>query len=1118
MEPGDARDSVLSFVPSLLLEQARAGLWPWFGEFRNVTVLFLGLKELDVTHPGALGALCLTEEILHRVLRRHGGSLLDFATDEKGIGSVSAFGLPQSAHRDDAERAVAAAMELVAGLREMGIVGSVGVTAGRGFYGDCGGPSRRRLGLVGPPIILAARLMSAAQGTVLCDERVRRGAPSFTYTALPPMNLKGQDAPVAVFEPGERAAPQALRYEHGMVGRRSERERIASELERLRSGLGGLLSVTGEAGIGKSHLLAETAHLAQERGLEVLTGIGSEMETATPYFPWRRVLGELLPRDPAARVTLLREQLRDDPLRQAWLPLLEAIVPLGLPPTDATRHMDSAGRALAIQELLIELLSRRAAQQPVLLVLDDLHWIDAASCALLEAVHDRLPQLLIVLGSRPAEQALAPEVGRLLRSEHPSISLGALDRTAVAQLACARLEIHRAPPELVEFLWVRANGHPFYIEELLLGLRSAQMLEVHDGACRLNEGFHAGELATLPTTLQGLIVGRVDRLASLHQWMLKLASVIGREFAVAALADLRTQPASGEALEDMLASLVEADLLRLASAAEPQMYEFKHAILRDVLYDLLPFSQRRELHGRVAVWIESSGDDLRLRHAELALHWERAGDPQRAVHHLEGAGVEAVSRYANRDAIVHLAKAKSLSEGHALRTDEPRLALWEGLLGDAHHELFEYASAARHFHLSLSALGRPTPKKQAGLVLSLLREFSLQGALRLSRRTLATKDTARAQRVSHIHERLAEIAYFDNRPAPLLYHTLASLNLAERSGAVRETVDGYAALSIGYLVAGMRRLSLFYNQRSLSLAQERGTPADLAYAHLVNMVYRATIGDWNALDPSAEVALPIYRQLGAPVRWHQTQSLRYHADCLRGRFEQASTLLDEVQAEWGRDTPAQVRSWVLCSRMNIALACGEPDRDAIETLAEVLTPELHRADRARSQGLMAQAWLRLGEPERALACVDDALTTLVGDVPTAWHITDGLAGLAETCIALWLQAGTGTDTRHLRTRTDAACSVLGQYVARSPVAAPRTGLVKAQVLSLSGRTAAARKTLHRALTSARVFDMPHSEARALHQLALLESNSTARAGLLDPACALFAKIGAHWDLEQARRA
>lgn len=1104
--PSTAAEPVLAFVPRLLLEHALAGRWPWLGEFRNVTVLFLGLTELDVAHPGALECLSHTDAALHRVLRRHGGTHLHFSADEKGVVSVSAFGLPQAAHENDAERALGAAIELIEGLREHGIEGSIGVTTGRAFYGDSGGSNRRRLGLVGTPINLAARLMSAAHGRVLCDAEVRRNAPRYTCSVLPPMTLKGIEVPVPVFEPRARADRQMLRFERGLVGRAPERARIADDLHRLQLGQGGMLAVTGEAGIGKSRLLAEAVRLAHAQGAEVLTAAGSAMEPATPYFPWRRVLEQLLPGQPAQRIAFLRQQLRDDERREPWLPLLEAIVPLGLPPTEVTRHMDSAGSALAIQELVCELLARRAAGRPMLLVLDDLHWIDAASCALLQVVHDKLPQLLIMVGARPAEHAVVPQVGQMLQSLRATLRLDTLDRDAIHDLACLTLEVRQAPPELVNFLWTRAGGHPFYIEELLIALRGARMLAVDNGECRLSDRFGDEALATMPSTLHGLIVSRVDRLSSTQQWTLKLASVIGREFALAALGDLQAEPAQGESLQAVLATLLQDDLLRLATTAVAPMYEFKHAILRDVLYDLLPFSHRRELHGRVAAWIEHSGDDLRMRHAELALHWEHAGHPQRALHHLERAGVQAVARYANRDAIAHLHRAQALAEAHRLAVDEAQHALWEGLLGEAHHELFEYASAARHFNRSLLRLGRPTPDSKARLAGALLRELGHQTLLRMKPQNgAAENDTAGAQRASHIHERLAEIAYFDNRPMWLLYHTLSSLNLAERCGAVRETVDGYAALSIGYLVAGLRRLSQFYNRRSLELAQQRGTPADRAYAHLVDMVYCATIGQWEALESSAAIALPIYRQLGAPVRWHQTQSLRYHADVLRGRFARGRYVLDEVRADLSRDTPAQVRSWILCSDMNITLACDEPRAESIEALAEVLTPELHRADRVRSQGLMAQAWLRLGEPQRALTLVDAALATLADDVPTAWHVTDGLAALAETCIDL---IALQPDVADLRPRMDAACAALTRYVSKSPVAAPRAALVAARRHLLDGKTAAARKRLRQALSSAQGFEMPYSEAQALNQLASLEPDSQVRASLLERAAERMVATGA----------
>jgi adenylate cyclase len=764
----------------------------------------------------------------------------------------------------------------------------------------------------------------------------------------------------------------------------------------------------------------------------------------------------------------------------AWMPLLNDVLPLGIPESVVTRQMTGQARASGLHALLRFLLARTARTSPALLIADDLHWFDGASASALGAATENLPGLMVLAGTRPLDANAPEQVSRLMgEAAGTCIDLDTLPRNAVGQLICNKLEATEVSDELAEFVFARTAGNPFYVEELVLALRGAKLIELSGTGIGLAPGVGRSALEALPDSLRGVIVSRVDALRAVEQFALKIASVIGREFSLRMVRDLYPAPEETADLSAAMQTLMREDVIRPAPPGVRGEYAFKHAILQDVVYDQLPFALRRELHAGTARWIERhEAQNLEPYYSELALHWERSENIVTAVDYLEKAADLSLRRYANRDAIAHAHKAKSLATQFALSIDAARLARWEATLGDAHHELFEYASATRHFRDALALAGWPLPQGRAALGLRLAGQLAEQLARRAGFTGRAGGERAALGWASHIHERLAEIAYFDSRPLDLLHATLASLNLAERARSTREIVDGFAALSIGFLQTGQRRLSSYYNRRSLEVAEREGTLADVAYAHLVNSVYWANQGGWAAVESSNARAAAIYRELGASVRWHQTQSVLYYVHALRGLYDRAERLLAEVRAALGRDTPLQVRSWIYACEMDVALARGEAPEALIALLADVQTPELHRADRLLCQGMIARARLALGQRPEALAAADAAFELLAASVPTAWHVTPGVSGVAE----VYLAVAEATADRALLARAGRACDLLRRYSRTTRISAPRADLLAGRFERLRGNADRAFALWRRAARTAAALQLHVDWAAALREL------------------------------------
>jgi adenylate cyclase len=1107
------------FVAQPLLERFQAGHWDWLGEFRNICAVFIGLPQLDLAAPGAPEQVQEATACAQREVTRYGGSLQSVVMDDKGITLFAAFGLPGHSHEDDCVRAVRAVLSLESWLKEHGIACSAGITHGRAFYGDSGGPRRRHVTLIGGVVNLAARLMQTAPGGVLCDEATcQRAARALSFSPAPAQRVKDQAEPLAVFTPGaaDEVVPSA--HDNAIIGRTAERQRIGKELDRLVAGHSGLLLLCGEAGIGKSRLLREALRQARRRALRVLASPCSAVEAATPYFAWRRLLQQMLlgerPFDAAAARQSLRQRLQGETLLEPWQPLLNDILPLQLEDNVYTQQMESGARASSLRALLLHLLRGLAAERPVVLLVDDLHWCDDASATILAEAVEAVPRLLLLAGTRPLHSGAAEAAVKLLRNaQAQTLQLDLLPREELDQLACHKLGVPELPPELGEFLYNRTAGNPFYSEELLLALRGAGLVELQDGRCRLSPDFGRASLATLPTTLQGVIISRVDQLGPAEQLTLKLISVIGREFSLPMLRRLHPVAVDAAGLEAIVARLLQADIVRPATAGAPGEFIFKHAILREVIYDLLPYAQRRQFHRDIALWIESHGTaQLEPHYAELALHWEKAGEVDKAIAYLERAGALAFGRFANRLAIQHIHRAYSLAQRHGIALSTARIAACEGILGDSHQELFEYNTAALHFKRCLARIDRPPAETTLRLCGGLLRELLLQLRLRLGRGGPATQDP-RVRRAAHIYQRLAESSFFDNRPLQLLYEIIASVNLAERSGATREIVDGFGAIAVVAVAAGLRRASHFYNQRSMEVTRA-ANPMDAAYGYLVDMVYWATLGGWAQIERSCVSGEAIYRQLGGAVRWQQTQSITYTALNLQGRFDDALAVLQRARAAMSVDVPAQVLSFWYCSMLDVALVRGLPLEPLIAGLEAAQEPGLHRSDRMRSLGLIARARQCQGQRVLALTVADQALELIRQSSPTPWHIGDGIAAAAEVYMDEW---ESGNPDPRLLQRAGEVCKALRGFAQRVPVGRPPAELQYGRYLRLRGRHRAALKWLRRAEQSAALLCTTYEQGRALHQLGLIAEDAAATAQLRQ-ALAIFQRIGAPLDAEHCATA
>lgn len=332
------------------------------------------------------------------------------------------------------------------------------------------------------------------------------------------------------------------------------------------------------------------------------------------------------------------------------LPLLSDVLGLGLPDNDLTRHFDAPLRQQSTQALLVDLLRDRAARQPLLLVLEDGHWLDQLSweMALAVARASRDLPILLCIAHRPLSEPFPEAYRSLIGLEwHTAVELGEMDPQDVDALACARLGVPALPAELSDLLKNKAQGHPFFIEEIVRALQDDGIIGRQDGHLVVR-----GDLRglNLPDTVQGIIQARIDRLDEQTRLTLKVASVIGRTFDYQTLHDVHPLGLPDPVLRAHLDTLEQMDITPLEHRDPELTYGFKHAITQEVTYQTLLFAQRRRLHEAVAGWYERTYIDrpagLSPYYSLLAYHYGHTQQQAKQVYYLERLAQQSQARYA----------------------------------------------------------------------------------------------------------------------------------------------------------------------------------------------------------------------------------------------------------------------------------------------------------------------------------------------------------------------------------------------------------------------------------------------------------------------------------------
>ncbi len=709
-------DSPESYTPKHLADKILTSKSALEGERKLVTVLFADLKgsmELlaDRDPEEARKFLDPVLERMMEAVHRYEGTV----NQVMGDGIMALFGAPL-AHEDHAVRACYAALRMQESVKRYAeevhrtagvpLHIRVGVNSGEVVVRTIGSDLHMDYTAVGQTTHLAARLEQMAMpGSILIAPETLNLAEG--YVVVKPLGerpVKGLDAPLEVFEVvgagtvRSRLQAAAARGLTRFVGRDPEMEQLRQALERAGIGHGQVVAVVGEPGVGKSRLFWEFTHAHRTQGWLIVESISVSYGKATAFLPLIELLRgyfQIEARDEARKI---REKVTGKllSLDRALEPFLPALLWLLEVPVDDPQwqRLDPPQRRQQTLDGIKRLLLRESQVQPLLLVFEDLHWIDTETQALLDSVVESLPtaRLLLLVNYRPEYQHAWGS-----KTYYRQLRIDPLPPESAEELLEALLGNDAGLQPLKRLLIERTEVNHFFLEESVRTLVETKVLAGERGGYRLARASHTLQI---PATAQAILAARIDRLAPEDKRLLQAASVIGKDVSFTLLQAVAERPEEG--LRRGLANLQAAEFLYEARLFPDLEYTFKHALTHDVAYGSLLQERRRALHARIVDTIETLYPERLTEQVErLAHHAFRGALWERSVTYLRQAGAKAFARSAHREsaacleqalaALAHVPEAReTLEQAIDLRVDL-RHALWP--LGEVGRTLDHLQSA-----------------------------------------------------------------------------------------------------------------------------------------------------------------------------------------------------------------------------------------------------------------------------------------------------------------------------------------------------------------------------------------------------------------------------------------
>jgi class 3 adenylate cyclase/tetratricopeptide (TPR) repeat protein len=1021
------------------------------GERKTVTALFADIKgsmdlmeELDPEEARALvdPALRLMIEAVHH----YDG----YIVQSTGDGIFALFGAPV-AHEDHVHRGLYAALRMQSELRayssrlrESGnppVEVRVGLNTGevvvRSIRTD---DQHTEYTPIGHSTSLAARMQTLAPtGSIAITEATQKlAAGYFDLKPLGPTRVKGVSEPVNVYEVlglGPLRTRLQISVQRGLskfVGRQHEIAQLRRALELAREGRGQIVAAVAEAGVGKSRLFHEFKLMSRDN-VFVLEALSFSHGRASPYLPViellkdyfrisdqddararrEKITGKVLALDRALEYTLpylfslLRAEVPD--FWQDRLDRLDAHLREAQKGVSSLNEMDPAVRRRRTREAIKTLLLRESLNQPLLLIFEDLHWVDTETQALLDLLADSIgtARILMMVNYRPE---YAHHWGS--KTYYTQLRLDPLGRESAAEMLSELLGEQTELRPVKDLIIARTDGNPFFVEEMVQALFDQGVL-VRNGMVRLAKPLAA---VRIPPTVQGILAARIDRLEAAAKELLQTLSVIGKDFPFAVIR--RVTDRSHDDLAADLEKLQLAEFVYEKPAFPESDYTFKHALTQEVAYNSVLIERRREIHARAASALEDIfSDHLEDHFAELARHYEQSGNARKAVDFLKLAAEQARSRSAYDDAMHSVndalrllatlpdSRERALEEITLLGIRGPLLAVTQGFasreLADTLNrgielskrvgegpEMFTVMFGLWNFNHARNRLN--DSKNLAEKLLNLSRLMNDPASQAAAHSALGSACLWRGEFGSARENLQTAIA---------IYNQDLERYLPMPQAAV---VPSRAQLAWGLWMMGCTDQSRALVEEALELAQKLGRPFSIAFALMYTIAISHLRGDYSNIRPQAESLIEIARESGFPY-WSAV----------------ASMILGRVLVGEGSHDAGIVRM-----------------RQAMTTLLEAGGELVYNF----ALTLLAESYLEARDPQKGLAAITEAMSNIEKSnqrmhEAELWRLRGELIALhggsddeVEGSLKHAMEIASGQEARawHLRAATSAARFMLRQ--------------------------------------------------------------------------------------------
>ena len=727
-----------SYTPKFLADKILTTRSSIEGQRKLVTVLFADVanftslsEKLDPEEVHEIMDGCF--RILMDEVHKYEGTINQFTGD----GVMALFGAPV-AHEDHAQKACYAALAIQSALRtygsdlrnkfRIGFEMRIGLNSGTVVVGSIGDDLRMDYTAEGDTTNLASRVEGLAEpGTILVtSETFKLTEGLFEFEPLGEKRVKGKDKPVLVYK--VLSAKDVHRPRLGrerqifseMVGRTAELDRLEQQVLRLINGEGSIVNIIGEAGIGKSRLMAELKRQQTMQRVGLLEGRAISIGKNLSFHPiidhfehWAGIRADDLPDVAFTKLERAVMRVCGEQMYEIF-PFLATLMGMRLTGRYAERIKSIEGEALEklILKNVRELLVKLSEVTPLVIVTEDLHWADTSSIEFLEAMF-RLAEtqrILFVNVFRPGYKDTGDRIANTLTEKLPAfyveIMLQPLDMRMSESLINNMVKIRKLPHTILDQIVQRSGGNPFFIEEVVRSLVDEGAIVLKKGAFEVTDKIHA---TVIPHTIHEVLMARIDRLEEPTQNLVKVASVIGRSFFDRVLKDV------AEAIQDVdtrVIYLKNAELIRERMRMDELKYVFKHALVQETAYQSILQTRKKALHLRVAESIESIfRERVRDFYGQLAYHYTVGEHWEKAEEYLIKAGEEALRSSAASEAIHFYQEALSLFlKRHGDAADKEKKAMLEKNIAIALYNRGQYTESVPYFGKALSLYDEEPPK------------------------------------------------------------------------------------------------------------------------------------------------------------------------------------------------------------------------------------------------------------------------------------------------------------------------------------------------------------------------------------------------------------------------